>query len=185
MVNEGRPDGHASTSLTKVARVDLLPASQATTIITCNDPFNLEPTTLLSLTMPDPDQRLVAGSRESEDMTGVAAARGERAQTAPPAGWRDAYRCCGRRPARDRQPPRSQAVPDRFSCQIVRTAAAAAFLRDGPCARLLQGMGVVGGSIRELRTEWCGACDGSMSVRHAIAARIARFALRTRIAARE
>ena len=35
--------------------------------------------------------------------------------------------------------------------------------------------------LYELRTEWCGACDGSASVRHAIAARIARFALRTRI----
>ena len=29
--------------------------------------------------------------------------------------------------------------------------------------------------LRELRTEWCGACDSSASVRHAIAARIARF----------
>ena len=49
MVSESRPDGHASwrPSLTKVARVDLLLASQATTIITCtcNDPFDLEPTT--------------------------------------------------------------------------------------------------------------------------------------------
>ena len=48
------------------------------------------------------------------------------------------------------------------------------------------GMGVVGRLcpcvLRELRTEWCGACDGSASVRHAIAAQIARFALRTRFA---
>ena len=39
-------------------------------------------------------------------MTGDA--RGERLQTAPPAGWRDAHHCCGprrARPARNRQPP--------------------------------------------------------------------------------
>ena len=42
--------------VTKVARANLLPVAQATTIITCNDPFNLEPTTLLSLIkMPSPD----------------------------------------------------------------------------------------------------------------------------------
>ena len=40
--------------------------------------------------------------------------------------------------------------------------------------------------LRELRTEWCGACDASVFVRYAIAARIhARFALRTRIAPRK
>jgi len=49
----------------------------------------------------------------------------ERAQTAPSAGWRDAHHCCGPRLARTRQPPCSKAVPDRFSCQIARTAAAA------------------------------------------------------------
>ena len=39
-----------------------------------------------------------------------------------------AHHCCGPCPAWNRQPPCSQAVPGRFSCQIARTAAAA-FLR--------------------------------------------------------
>ena len=39
-------------SLTKIARADLLPASQATTTVIGNDPFDLEPTTSLALTMP-------------------------------------------------------------------------------------------------------------------------------------
>ena len=47
-----RGEGHTCPRLAKVERVDVLPATQATTIVTGNDPFNLEPTTSLPLTMP-------------------------------------------------------------------------------------------------------------------------------------
>ena len=165
-------------------------------MIPLDDPFDLEPATSLSLTMPSGSHarsQVLDTPRTWQVLREV----NERRQRRQPAGAMDTIavvhalleaasllahrRCLIDSPVRSHARLRRQHsgdLPMIAPMDRVRGCRSGWFYpRSGwrPYPRVL----------RELRTDWCGACDGSVFVRHAIAARIARFAQRTRIAARK